>query len=63
MKKQLSKAMWTLCVIVIASMCGKAQVSPTVPNTTKDHSKQVIGYIKDLRLIVLLFTVLDNLHR
>ena len=44
MKKKLSKAMWTLSVIVV-SLSGKAQVSPSVPNTTKDHSKQVIGYI------------------
>lgn len=45
MKRKLSKAMWTLCVLVTASMNGKAQVSPSVPNTTKDHSQQVIGYI------------------
>ncbi len=45
MKKKLSKAMWTLSVLAIASMNGKAQVSPSVPNTTKDHDKQVIGYI------------------
>ena len=45
MKKTLSKAMLTLGVIAAVSMNGKAQVSPTVPNTTKDHKQQVIGYI------------------
>jgi chitinase len=46
MKKKLSKARWTLCVGLISlSLCGTAQVSPTVPNTTKDHKQQVIGYI------------------
>lgn len=45
MKKKLSKAMWTLCVVVAANMNGKAQVSPNVPYKTSDHNKQVIGYI------------------
>jgi chitinase len=33
--------LWLLC---LASVC-QAQVSPTVPKKTKDHNKQVIGYL------------------